>query len=77
MSGLYTYKPRWGGLTLEVFSPSEKSVAFLQGDDAVNLLNDLEACERKTYPSGPFASCEELQSVLLADYERDADAAGE
>jgi hypothetical protein len=67
-----------GGLTLEIFNPEGESVAFMQGDDADIVAEEIDKVEaiwcrkfgrgyRKTF--GPFRSCEEHISALLSAYD--------
>lgn len=47
----------------------DSTVAFLQGDDASELMTQMEKLERLVYPSGPFASYEQHLDALLDAYD--------
>jgi len=77
---MYTYKTTGNGLTVEIFNPSGDSVAFLQGDDAAELIDQIEDIRGMWFFGKPtqgnmtldefvFANEEEHISALLDAYD--------
>lgn len=67
----YTYETTGNGLTIEIFKDGE-SIAFLQGDDAAQLLADIalvEGLELDYSKFTPWGSAEEHVGVLLDAYD--------
>lgn len=56
----YTYQTRWNGLTTEVFNPIGVSIAFMQGDESADFLDEIEKIKN-----------EEIADYYMSQYEPD------
>jgi hypothetical protein len=65
----YRYETTGNGFTAEIFSPSGESIAFMQGEEAGQFLDECEAIGKQTFPSGPFNTAEDLLDYLMGLYE--------
>jgi len=63
----YTYDDLGYGMTIE--APDGREVAFLQGDDYANLMEEIETAEGHEFPYGPFKDAESLVSAILDQYD--------
>ena len=65
-------KYRWNrtkGGGLAIYGPGGAEVAFLQGDEADELEEELDRAENLPYPRGPFASANSLVDHILGEYD--------
>lgn len=54
---MYTYRTMWNGLTIEILRDGE-SIFFIQGEDAAELLSQLEEAET-----------DEIKQYILSQYD--------
>lgn len=56
-------------ISIQLRHAHASTVAFLQGDDASELMAQIEQSEKFEYPYGPFASFEQYLDYLLDAYD--------
>ena len=58
---------------LSIMDADGDEVAFLQGDEAADLLEEIEAIEAGNFPCGPYANAEEALHVIFSNYTPDGE----
>ena len=56
-----------------ISDPDGDEIGFLQGDEATDFMEEIEAVLNGTYPMGPFASAENALDYLLSQYTPDGE----